>query len=104
MGRNVCVCNWLQVVAITLSYGLGGVKSVCGVLWKPVGYGSLFEMVFLCRSSFSPTSAGRAAWQDANNPRRFLECSKNNIGVQVLDGPKRGDPQLNLLLMISLGL
>lgn len=51
MGRNVC--NWLQVVAITLSYGLGGVKSICGVLWKPVGYRSFLEMV-VCVEVHSP--------------------------------------------------
>lgn len=104
MGRNVCVCNWLQVIVITLSYGLGGVKSICGVLWKAVGYWSFLEMVFLCRSWISPTSHVKAAWQGANNPRGFLECSRNNIGLQALDEPKRGDSQLNLPLMISLGL
>lgn len=35
MGRNVC--KWLQVVVTTLSCGLAGVKSICGVSWKPVG-------------------------------------------------------------------
>lgn len=94
---------WLQVVMITLSYGLTGVKSICGGLMKACGLLDLLGNAVSMQKFYHPNICWKGSVAGRKQSKRFLECSKNNFRLQVLDEPKKRR-LLNLLLMNGLGL
>lgn len=99
-----CLSLWLASGhSGNMSYGLAGVKPIGGVSRKPGGYWSFLEMLFSCRNFITPTSAGRAAWQDTSDPRGFWSAERITLDWRCWMSQKRGDSRLDLLLMNSLG-
>lgn len=80
---------WLQVMMITLSYGLTGVKSICGGLMEACGLLDLLGNAVSMQKFYYPNIYWKGSVAGHKQSKRFLECSKNNFRLQVLDEPKK---------------